>query len=474
MRLLFGAALSLQGCEQDCVGVGCLERFGAASADLHLGRDLPRSGTHSPTDATATIEGTNDLGADWDVSIVRDHLIIGSRLDSTVRFYAPVLGEVGVETDARGAMVGEHTTDAFGHRVRTIGNPDGGLDLMVTAPLLSTTAAIRHVGAVYRFTNLGEGWEGGIDPSAAALRMQGESPGGQFGAALEICPDMDGDGVEEWLSSATRDSTNARLAGQVILARSSDLEGQTEQLGVSALDTRWDGLDLGGLAGHTLNCREDLDGDDTADIVVGSPFADTEDGLDAVGAVYVLSGASPPSTSNLTDAAVSTIQLGEANDWFGWSIAAGDLDDDGLADLVVGAPGAVGAAGRVTIWSGSQLRDGTLDTPRLTIEGSANSGRFGWTVHLADINGDGKQDLLAGAPYANPTDEEEAFNAGQISIFFGGRSFDEWVEPSTAEDGALFYTEAAQYLRSGKTIFSGDFDGDETADLVFVHRIEGT
>ena len=172
-----------------------------------------------------------------------------------MRVYSPILGEVGAEQDATGAMVGEHTTDAFGHRVRTITNVDGGIDLLVTAPLLSTTAAIRHVGAVYRFADIGDGWEGGIDPSTAVLRMQGENAGGQFGAALEVCPDMDGDGVSEWVASATRDESRARLGGQVVLARSGDLEGQNEQLGVSALTTRWDGIDLGGLAGHALNCK---------------------------------------------------------------------------------------------------------------------------------------------------------------------------------------------------------------------------
>ena len=95
-------------------------------------------------------------------------------------------------------------------------------------------------------------------------------------------------------------------------------------------------------------------------------------------------------------------------------------------------------------------------------------------MHLADINGDGEADLIAGAPYANPTGETGAFNAGQISIVLGGQSFDEWPASPSAGDGALIYTEAAQYLRSGRAIFSGDFDGDEIADLVFIHRVEGT
>ena len=472
MRSILLTALALQGCDQDCVGVGCLERFSAASADLHLGSSIPDSGVHPPTTASTSVQGTNVLGPDWDVSIVRDQLIIGSRLDSTVRVYSPQPDEVSGEKDATGTMVGEHTTDAFGHRVRTITNADGSLDLLVTAPLLSTTAAIRHVGAVYRFTDLGQGWEGDIDPSTAALRMQGESPGGLFGAALEVCPDMDGDGAQEWIAAATRDESSARMGGQVILARSADLTGQAEQLGVSALETRWDGRDLGGLAGQALGCASDLDGDDTVDVVVGAPFADSADDEDAVGAVYILSGATPPGAGALENEATLTLQTGEANDWFGWSINTGDLDGDGLADLIVAAPGAEDATGRVTIWSGVQLRDGSVETPRLTISGDTSSGRFGWSTHIADVNGDGAVDLIAGAPYANPSEETQGFNAGQISIFFGGEDFDTWPEAPAAADASLIYTEPEQYLRSGRAIFSGDFDGDEAADLVFIHRIE--
>ena len=332
MRPLLAAALLIQGVNKTVSVVP--KRFSAASADLHLGAELPR-GTHSPTEATSAIQGTTTLGADWDVSIVRDNLIIGSRLDSTVRVYSPVLGEVGAEQDAKGAMVGEQD-DAFGHRVRTIANIDGGLDLLVTAPLLSTTAAIRHVGAVYRFSDLGDGWEGGVDPSTASLRMQGESAGGQFGAALEVCPDMDGDVVQEWVASATRHDSNDRLAGQVVLARSTDLDGQPAQLGVSALTTRWDGEHLGGLAGHALNCDQDIDGDGTADLVIGAPFADAAEDADGVGAV-TWSRVPPRRKRALSEA--SSLTLLPARPMTGRLVhRTGDLNDDGLTDLVVSAP----------------------------------------------------------------------------------------------------------------------------------------
>jgi hypothetical protein len=86
---------------------------------------------------------------------------------------------------------------------------------------------------------------------------------------------------------------------------------------------------------------------------------------------------------------------------FGWSVAsAGDLDHDGTPDLLVGAPyTAVGAAavqGRAYAFRG---RDGTLlrvfDAPH-----SSAGAAFGWSVTSAgDLNGDGIPDVLIGAPY---------------------------------------------------------------------------
>ena len=476
MRALFVAGLAIQGCEKDCVGVGCLERFGAASAAMHLGRTIPDQGRYPPTEASLTVRGTNAQGPDWDVAIVPDHILVGSQLDSTVRAYRPVTDEFIDEADSVGAMVGEHATDAFGHRVRAISNIDGGLDLLVTAPRLSTTAAIRHVGAVYRFPDIGSGWEGGVDTNTSLFRLQGDSPGGLLGASLEVCPDMDGDDAEEWVAAATRDASTAQMGGQVILGRSLDLEGLPQQLGVSVLTTRWDGNDLGGLAGKALDCRSDLDGDGVPDLVIGAPFADQSvagSDEDAVGAVYIMTGATPAAAGQLRSKADLVLQIGQTNDWFGWSVSTGDLDGDLLADLVVGSPGSGEALGQVTIWSGASLLDEEEPEPQVLISGAFEASRFGWSTHVADVNGDGQADLIVGAPYTNPTEEDVAYNAGQISIFYGGKSFDAWPQNPTSENATLIYTEPAQYLRSGESVFSGNFDGDERTDLVFLHRAEG-
>jgi len=464
--------LALPGCEQDCVGAGCLERFGAASALLHLGSELAEEGEFEPTLADLSISGKTNQGPEWDVVVSEGSIIVGSSLDSTVRAYTPQVGQDITEQQAVGSLLGEHLSDSFGHRIRSIRNADGTVDLLISAPDLSTTADIRHIGGVYRFRGIGESFDGVLDVGDFSLRMTGESPGGRFGSALEVCQDMDGDGAEEWVAAATRASGSARMSGEVVLVRSQDIAGQADQVGAGVIDTRWEGQHLAELAGRSLDCTSDLDGDGTADLVVGSPYADDPEGTDAVGLVHILSGAALPASGALHAQASLTLQLGEDNDWMGWSSSTGDIDGDGRADLVVGAPGVNNATGATYIWSGEQLQSGSTETPIVTLSGSGESGRFGWTTHIADVNGDGIQDLLVGAPYENPTGENEAFNAGRVSVFFGGTPLSDWPEAQTATDAPLQYVEAEQYLRTGSAIFSGNFDGDEAEDIIFIHRAE--
>jgi hypothetical protein len=117
-----------------------------------------------------------------------------------------------------------------------------------------------------------------------------------------------------------------------------------------------------------------------------------------VGAVLVVSGAVLLLSSGAFGQQSVRQHLGEgADDWFGASLArAGDVNADGVEDYVVGAPELTSGVGYVKVFSGA---DGsTLYTFRGTVSGET----YGMSVDAAgDVNADGYADVLIGAPELN-------------------------------------------------------------------------
>lgn len=465
----FGLLLfTLSGCNQPCVGVGCEDAFGSALVSLFPGNVLSADGQLDADSAAYTLTGTEALGTDWDILVAPDTLIAGSPTDGSVRSYSPEIDGEQTNSDANGRIDGEHTGDHFGSHIETITGTDGQVDLLVSSPLFSPDADGRHSGAVYRLSNFGNGFTGSHSGDDAAFRMTGTDPGGRFGAQLAVCADLDSDGEPEWMATADRDDSNASFAGQVVLVRSRDVQNADQALLIDQISTRWTGTDIGERAGHALLCNQDLTGDGVADIVVGAPFADITE--EAEGAIYILSGADIPAAGPLRDVAQIQLSEGESNAWFGWSVAAGDIDGDGLTDLAVGAPGVDEGTGVVRVWSGTELREETLFRATYTLVGELAGDSFGRSVLLQDLDGDGFDDLIIGAPFVNPTDEANAFQSGQVSIFRGSAGFEDWSPQMDALDSNIIYEEAQQYLRTGRYLFSGNFDGDSLADLVLLQR----
>ena len=465
--LLFALA---HGCEQPCVGVGCEEDFGAARLHIVLGDTLPDSGVLDPTQSSISLQGTEVEGPDWDVAIDQGHIIVGTQSDRSVRTYGLESGQDAKTSEADGQIVGAHDGDAFGARVTTIRDANGDVDLLVSAPLHSVSANSRHDGAVYRFAGMGQGFTGAFDTLNAVLRVTGEESGGRFGSSIAVCPDLDGDGAEEWLSATTRANTEKEMAGSVTLFRSQDLSDAAAQIGMGAVSTTWTGAHTGGLAGHGLSCRDDLDGDGVPDLLISAPYADSPVPQDAVGAVYMLSGADLPQPGALSEQADLVFSGTTANAWLGFSLATGDLNGDGLADVAIGAPGFGEAAGVVRIWMGSVIQGGGIMGTSIRIEGTSPGDGFGRSVAMADTNGDGLDDLLAGAPFVNPTGTQDSFDAGYVRLFFGTETFGDEAATLSSDDADLYFDDPQQYLRTGRRLFVGDFDGDERADVALLQR----
>jgi len=111
------------------------------------------------------------------------------------------------------------------------------------------------------------------------------------------------------------------------------------------------------------------------------------------------------------DVAADLMLTGEnANDYFSenaWS--GGDLNGDGCDDLVVGAPGYSNFQGRVYVYYGGSSMNGTAD---LTLTGENRSDWFGWFCSLGDVNGDSFDDIVVTAShYQN--------SKGRVYVYYG-------------------------------------------------------
>jgi hypothetical protein len=186
-----------------------------------------------------------------------------------------------------------------------------------------------------------------------------------------------------------------------------------------------------GLFGGSASGSTDLNGDGLGDAIVGAP-GETVNGIESAGRVYVYSGVNGALIRTLVS---PTPTIGGA---FGASVASvPDTNGDGVADIAVGAPdepgGGVLASGKVYLFSGAT---GSLLWVYIS-PGRRTSGGFGTSVAgVADCTGDGRGDVIIGAPNEN---SGGVVAAGRAYIF-SGRSGGLWrvLAPPIPQNSAQF------------------------------------
>lgn len=386
-----------------------------------------------------------------------------------------------VEGDAVGTF--HHAADLDG---------DGVAELLLGAP---------SADAFYVIAGPLRGAESLASPLAKRRYVAG---GIAFGTALAV-GDFDGDGMADVAAGSPDEDTAGYNAGRVWLFAGPLTGSRTEATALRTLDAEAERSSFG----DAMVTVPDADGDGLADLLVAAP-----DYLLGAGRVYLIRGTSADLTTPIAVFDAATLF-----DKAGTALAAGDLDGDGVSDIVIGAPSAPEAyvmaggvtgtidltdadatiGGRGTGYTtgkalaivGDQDGDGLLDLlvggptsstslsttggeawivraplagdvtlsggAWATLLGESSGDSAGGSVAGGDLDGDGRDDLLLGAVGSDRADD----NAGAIYVFYGLRA----GTTELASADAILLGHAAD-LALGSGLVLADLDGDTRADLV--------
>lgn len=236
-----------------------------------------------------------------------------------------------------------------------------------------------------------------------------------------------------------------------------------------------DTVEFGDHFASTL-AADDFNNDGFADLAVGVPDEDIN-GQSNAGSVNIIYGsASGLSATAVSDQrffqdSASVADFSETGDKFGASLATGDLNGDGPADLIVGVPNENTSEGGVAVIYGSAsglsatavLADQfwTQDSPNVG-DGGASDGAeagelFGTAVAAGDFNSDGYGDIAASAPGDNAG--ASSATPGVVNIIFGSAS---GLSAMAIPDDVIV---GNNRLAGAYALASSDFDGDGFADL---------
>ncbi len=389
-------------------------------------------------------------------------------------------GQLGADLSSVEIIIdGENAGDLAGAAVGSVSdlNGDGLAEILIGAPMrengTKTDAGAAYVVWGQAVGGTGKGVDLG-DPAQGAGNgkgyiIKGEAAGDHAGQTLAASSDLNGDAKAEILVGAAGNDAGGIDAGAayVVWGKASDGAVNLSTVAAGTGGFRIIGQNAGDAAGQALATLGDLNGDGKADILVGAMGNDAG-GLDA-GAAYVVFGKSTGTQVDLDAIAAGTGGFritGSVGEKAGSAITGlGDINADGLADLLVGASGSGKA---YVVFGKADTTEVLLSNVGAGVGGFAIIPEFGGDLARlsvasgGDFNRDGIADIVIGAP----TNNEGGANAGAVYIVWGGGTKTVDLSLISQGIGGAKIVGSAGSLTGSSVAVLPDMNGDGTPDLL--------
>jgi hypothetical protein len=281
-----------------------------------------------------------------------------------------------------------------------------------------------------------------FNASNANVTINGSNPGDRFGWDIASAGDINNNGITDIMIGAPGVGNDK---GRVYIFYGENLIDESAKGADLVLNGTSDNYQFG----NSLNCLGDVNGDNIDDIAVGA-YAGNKAYIFYGGAGVGVGSANITITGEVT------------SDCFGFSVAgAGDIDQDGFNDIIIGTPNYEANIGRAYIFHGDSSLSSAIsaNNANVTLSGEAPGDEFGFSLNsTGDLNADGYDDIIVGAPGYNNCQGRAYIYSGSpsmtsdpVSMIFTD-SFETDLSKWDGNGVSSWYINETQYYDGSKSV----------------------